>query len=200
MSQAYFDLSSPDATQFGDGNYVYIFRNEGNRLIIHILSQRSMIRKAKPIKISVPDTIDYYIDLSRCFYNHGQLIDISALSSFDTSRVVNMTEMFSRCHKLASIEPISDWNVSNVWDMTGTFNACQRLFNLTCLSNWNVRDDCILEAFYSIHNPNLEPIGRIIGLAGLSSRIIRYDRSSIDKYLQAHFPQWLINRHKARGY
>lgn len=197
MSTASFDLSSPVYRRFDDSDYEYDLHNEGDRLIIAIRSNRSMIRKAKPIKISIPADINYYIDLSRCFYNHEQLIDISALSSFDTSRVVNMTEMFSRCRKLASVEPLSDWDVSNVWDMTGTFNACWRLTDLTCLSNWKVRDDCILRAFYSTRGPFLEPTGPIIGLDGLG---IRNNRASIERYLQAHFPQWLINRHNARGY
>ena len=200
MIDGFFNLSSSEYKRFDDGNYVYDLHNQGGKLIISIRSMHARCWKAKPIKITVPDAIDYCIDLSRCFYRHTALSDISALTSFNSSKVVNMSEMFSGCRKLISVESLSEWDVSNVWDMTGTFNACQRLFNLTCLSKWNVRDDCVLEAFYSIHNPNLEPVGRIIGLAGLSSRIIRYDRSSIDKYLQAHFPQWLINRHKARGY
>ena len=196
MSITVFDPLSFKDTNFDDGNYVYDLHNQGNRLIIHIRSMRLMCQKAKPIKISIPDTIDYYIDLSECFYDHGQLVDISALSSFDSSHVVNMSNMFSRCRKLESIEPLSNWDVSNVWDMTGTFNTCQRLYDLTCLSNWKVRDDCVLEAFYSIYNPNLEPIGPIIGLTGLGL----YNRVGVNRYLQTHFPQWLIDRHNARDY
>ena len=197
MSELSFDLSSPVHRSFNDGNYVYELHNQGNRLIIHIRSMHMMCRKAKPIKITVPDTIDYYIDLSKCFKDHRQLIDISALSSFDASRVANMSNMFSRCLKLASVEPISDWDVSNVWDMTGTFHACWSLYDLTCLSNWKVRDDCVLEAFYSTRGPYFEAVGRIIELAELN---IRYDQASIERYLQTHFPQWLIDRHKARDY
>ncbi len=197
MSADSFDLSSTGITRFDDGNYVYDLHNEANRLIIHIRSRHSMIRKAKPIKITVPSSIDYYIDLSRCFYNHKQLVDISELSSFDTTRVVNMTEMFSRCRNLASIKPLSNWVVSNVWDMTGTFHDCRELTDLKCLSNWKVRDDCVLEAFYSNRGRFLEPTGPIIRFDGLG---IRNNRASIDKYLRAHFPQWLIDRHNARGY
>ena len=197
MSKEFFDLSSSDYKRFDDGNYVYDLHNQGNRLIIHIRSMHLMCRKAKPIKITVPENINYYIDLSRCFYNHKHLVDISALSSFDTSRIVNMTEMFSRCRNLSSIEPLSNWDVSNVWDMTGTFHACLLLTDLTCLSNWKVLDDCILEAFYSSSGEFLEPTGPIIGLNGL---VIHNRKSDIDKYLQAHFPQWLIDRHNARGY
>ena len=197
MAQTYFNLSSTERTRFDDGNYIYELHNHEGKLMIDIRSMRSMIRKAKPINITVPSNLNYYIDLSRCFYNHEQLIDISELSSFDTSRVVNMEEMFSRCRKLASIEPLSDWDVSNVWDMTGTFHACWRLSDLTCLSNWNVREDCILRGFYSNRGPFLEPNGPIIWLDGLG---IRNNKTSIERYLQAHFPQWLIDRHKARGY
>ena len=197
MHKESFDLSTTEYKRFDDGNYVYDLHNEADRLIIHIRSMHSMCRKAKPIKISVPDNLNYYIDLSRCFYNHGQLIDISELSSFDTTRVVNMTEMFSRCRNLASLEPLSNWDVSNVWDMTGTFHACWRLTDLKCLSNWKVRDDCILEAFYSNRGPFLDPTGPIIRLDGLG---IRNNRTAIDRYLQTHFPQWLIDRHKARRY
>lgn len=82
---------SPEQTRVDDGNYVYELHKQGNRLIISIHSMHLMCRKAKPIKITVPSDINYYIDLSKCFYNHGQLTDISELSSFDTSRVVNMS-------------------------------------------------------------------------------------------------------------
>lgn len=197
MRKESFDLSSSEYKRFDDGDYVYDLHNEADRLIIHIRSMHSMIRKAKPINISVPDNLNYYIDLSRCFYKHKHLIDLSELSSFDTSRVVNMTETFSLCNKLVSLEPLSNWDVSNVWEMSGTFHACWRLTDLKCLSGWKVRDDCILEAFYSNRGPFIEPVGPIIGLDGLG---IRNNRTAIDRYLQAHFPQWLIDRHKARGY
>ena len=141
---------SPEQTRVDDGNYLYELHKQGNRLIISIRSMHSMCRKAKPIKITVPSDIDYYIDLSKCFDNHARLTDISALSSFDSSRVVNMSEMFSRCRKLESIEPISNWDVSNVWDMTGIFYSCPKLTDLTCLSNWKVSDDCILHWLQSV--------------------------------------------------
>ena len=201
MSIDSFDLSSRDATQFSDGNYVYILRNEGNRLNIRIRSQHSMIRKAKPIKITVPDTIDYYIDLSRCFYRHNSLMDISALKSFDSSKVVNMSEMFSGCRKLSSVKSLSNWNVSNVWDMSGMFFDCQSLGLLTDLSEWNVNKECILEAFYAkyvrVHQPiGKPPIGPIISMLGWEIK----QKSDIIRVLNNNFPKWLIDRHQSRGY
>ena len=200
MSQEFFYLSS-EYKRFDDGNYVYDLHNDGSRLIIHIRSMHSMCRKAKPIKITVPENINYYINLSRCFYRHSALTDISALKSFDSSKVVNMSEMFSGCHKLAAVEPISDWNVSNVWDMSGMFFDCQSLNRLTELSAWNVNNDCILEAFYAkrvqFHQPiGKPPIGPIISMLGWEIK----RKSDIDRILNNNFPQLLIDRHNARNY
>lgn len=201
MSQELFDLSATERKRFDDGNYIYELHKQGGKLIIDIRSMHSMCRKAKPIKITVPDTIDYCINLSRCFYRHHSLTDISALSSFDTSKVVNMSEMFIGCRKLASVEPLSEWDVSNVWDMSGMFFDCQSLDRLTDLSNWNVNKDCILEAFYAKRVQFYQPIGKppigpIISTLGWDIR----RKSDLIKRLNDNFPRWLINRYRSRGY
>lgn len=201
MSQQFFDLSSFEYKRFDDGNYVYDLHNDGGKLIIDIRSMHSMCRKAKPIKITVPDTINYYINLSRCFYRHNSLTDISALKSFDTSRVVNMSEMFSGCHKLTSIDALSEWDVTNVWDMSGMFFDCQSLDRLTELSEWNVSMDCILEAFYAKRVQFYQPIGKppigpIISMLGWEIK----RKADINCLLNNNFPQWSIDRHKARDY
>ena len=201
MIDGFFNLSSSEYKRFDDGNYVYDLHNQGGKLIISIRSMHARCWKAKPIKITVPDAIDYCIDLSRCFYRHTALSDISALTSFNSSKVVNMSEMFSGCRKLISVESLSEWDVSNVWDMSGMFYDCQSLYQLTELSDWNVNKDCILEAFYArrvqFYQPiGKSPIGPIISTLGLDIRQI----INIDRFLNDNFPQWLIDRHKAHGY
>ncbi len=162
MSQACFDLSSRKRTSFDDGNYVYELYNRDGKLMIDIRSNNSRIRKAKPIEITVPDTIDYCINLYRCFLNHRHLDDISALRSLDTSHVTNMGEMFRGCRKLRDYNALSSWDVSNVATMAGMFHGCYKLRDYSVLSSWdvsNVIDMCWM--FYNCafnHDDDLRPL------------------------------------------
>lgn len=92
------------------------------------------------------------------------LVDISALSSFDTENVTNMYGMFIGCEKLTDLSPLSQqettgvtdmshmfgscssllnisvplsWNTQNVIDMNGMFNGCSGLTNLSAISSWD---------------------------------------------------------------
>ena len=150
MSIDSFDLSSTERTRFDDGDYIYELHNQNGKLIIDIRSNNSRIRKAKPINITVPDTIDYSINLHQCFYDHRYLDDISALGSFDTRHVTDMSEMFYDCRKLKDCNALSSWDVSKVMNMSDMFYCTTyRNEDLRQLSNWNVHEHCVLSGFRS---------------------------------------------------
>ena len=150
MTQTYFDLSSTERTRFDDGNYVYELHNHEGKLIIDIHSMCSTIQKAKLININVPDTIDYCINLHRCFYNHHELSDLSALKSFDTSHVVDMSEMFYGCRALTDCDSLSSWDVSNVTDMSYMFYCCHMFLDFSAIESWNISSKCELYKFYHL--------------------------------------------------
>ena len=51
------------------------------------------------------------------------------LSSFDTSRVTEMSEMFDSCGKLSNLN-LSGFNTSRVENMIGMFRGCPKLTRL----------------------------------------------------------------------
>jgi len=52
------------------------------------------------------------------------------LSSFNTSKVIDMSIMFLECHKLKQIQGINNFNTSNVITMFALFHQCRELENL----------------------------------------------------------------------
>ena len=111
-----------------------------------------------------------YADTSNCtqfakvFYNCTNLEDISALESWETSKVTFMSNLFfatkvkdltplkawdvSKVTNLASafywmkeletLEGLEDWNVSAVTDMSNLFNSDSALEDISALSKWDV--------------------------------------------------------------
>ena len=57
------------------------------------------------------------------------------LSSWNTPKVTNMSEMFYNCSKLTSLD-LSNFDTSKVTDMSGTFSGCSNLTSLD-LSNFD---------------------------------------------------------------
>ena len=59
------------------------------------------------------------------------------LSSFDTSNVISMNNMFVGCTNLTEITGLEQFNTSNVEDMGGMFARCSRLTSLD-LSSFDI--------------------------------------------------------------
>ena len=74
------------------------------------------------------------IDMSNMFYSCYSLNNLD-LSSFDTSKVTSMSSMFDNCKSLTSLD-LSNWNTSKVTSMVEMFKDCSSLTSLD-LSNWN---------------------------------------------------------------
>ncbi len=77
-------------------------------------------------------------DMSRMFHDCKSLEDISGLSEWDVSNVVNMKGMFAACRSLVSVSGLNEWDVSNVTNMSKMFCACYSLEDISDLSKWDV--------------------------------------------------------------
>ncbi|MBR3172531.1 BspA family leucine-rich repeat surface protein [Candidatus Saccharibacteria bacterium] len=76
-------------------------------------------------------------DSNRAFMLNSALTDISALSSWSTSSVTNMSEMFRGVTSLTNIDALANWDVSSVTDMGFMFRITS-LTNIDALANWDV--------------------------------------------------------------
>lgn len=79
----------------------------------------------------------YHRISNQLFYSMGFLGKTIKFNGFDTSKVTDMVDMFSRCRNITSLD-LSGWDVSNVTDMVGMFSGCISLTSLD-LSGWNTR-------------------------------------------------------------
>ena len=68
-------------------------------------------------------------DSSYLFSGFRNLLTIEGMRYFDTSKVVNMSNMFSNCENLTSID-LSGFNTSKVTNMSGMFSSCKNLLVL----------------------------------------------------------------------
>ena len=75
-------------------------------------------------------------DMSNMFYNCGNLISLEGIKNWDTSKVTGMSYMFYNCGKLTSLD-LSGWDTSKVTNMGGMFQSCKNLTNLEGLENWD---------------------------------------------------------------
>lgn len=77
-------------------------------------------------------------DMSNLFENtHFTSINVS---SWNTSRVTNMDNMFWFAENLVSISDLSKWTVDSVTSMSGMFGNCQKLREVNGLDSWNTEN------------------------------------------------------------
>lgn len=72
------------------------------------------------------------------FQNNKLLSDLSPLANWDTSQVKDMTSMFVNNLMLSDASPLANWKTSKVEDMTSMFANCKMLLDLSPLSNWDI--------------------------------------------------------------
>lgn len=89
--------------------------------------------KVLPENLPMPPT-DRGITFNGCH----DLVDISALSDWDTTNITDMCCMFNHCHSLRDISPLKQWKTKNVTNMEYMFNCCRKLDDISPLSNWDV--------------------------------------------------------------
>jgi len=78
-------------------------------------------------------------NISHMFDNCSNLLSLSDISNFDTSKITNMSYMFYNCKSLTSLPDISNWNTSNVIDMSYMFYNCNSLNYISDIKNWNIK-------------------------------------------------------------
>jgi len=77
-------------------------------------------------------------DISYMFYECESLKSLPDISNWDTSEVTNMNYIFAGCKSLISLPDISKWNTSKVNYMKYIFYYCESLRSLPDLSKWNI--------------------------------------------------------------
>ena len=129
-----------DGTNLTDWNDV---KNKEDIIYISedLTNHSSLKEKYKGLKslkaIVTSDLPDKITELNSMFYGCSSLVDLSALSGWDTSKVTDMWDMFSGCSSLDDLSPLSNWDVSEVTDMSRMFSRCSSLDDLSPLSDWN---------------------------------------------------------------
>ena len=89
-------------------------------------------------KIFAPSNCEYifsFYGFDKRYQTISNLIQIDFNNNFNTSNVIDMSDMFCRCPSLTSLN-LSNFNTSNVTDMSGMFAGCDSLTNIN-LSNFN---------------------------------------------------------------
>lgn len=86
-------------------------------------------------------------DMSFMFYDMERILNFYGLSSWNTSKVSNMSSMFRSTlvrrydQQGADLYPefLKNWDTSNVKDMSSVFQSCDGLKDLDFLSKWNTK-------------------------------------------------------------
>lgn len=83
---------------------------------------------------------------SNMFAGFTNVTEIIGLNLLDTSKVTNMSYMFSGCTSLKHVD-ISSWDMSKVTNMSYMFNGCNSL-KYTDVSKWNLQSANIMEGIF----------------------------------------------------
>ena len=78
------------------------------------------------------------INMSDMFYGCNSLISLPDISKWNTSNVINMSHMFYECNSLISLPDISKRNKYKTNNMEHTPYRCESFVNLPNVSKWNV--------------------------------------------------------------
>ncbi len=83
------------------------------------------------------ETIVMNPDSGYMFSGNSALMDISGLSDWDSSHVLNMQALFSGAKSLSDIHAIQNWDTSNVINMFALFSNAESLSDALALRNWD---------------------------------------------------------------
>lgn len=84
--------------------------------------------------------------------NTGADIDLSPLSTWDTSSVTDMSEMFTLNSKITSLKGLETWNVSNVRNLSSAFYNMSALADISALGRWNVSNVTTMASMFEGDN------------------------------------------------
>ena len=80
------------------------------------------------------------IDMSYLFSEMPLLKSLPNISKWNTSNVINMKSMFSFSSSLKSITDLSEWKTDKVTDISGLFYGCSSLIKLPDINKWNTNN------------------------------------------------------------
>ena len=86
-------------------------------------------------------------NMRNMFYNCSNLSSLD-LSSWDTSNVTDMNNLFGFCDKLTTVGDISNWNTSKVTDMTALFMS-NKMTSLD-LSKWDTSNVTTMQNMFAL--------------------------------------------------
>ncbi len=130
-------------TEF-NGTILSISFNEGGDSIQQALGKISASQRSSTTDIQfVNEEGKKYVpedDMSNLFKDFEKLETFIGLHLIDTSKVYDMSSMFSGCEKLGSTyspPDLTSWNTQNVRNMSRMFEDCSELRNVTFGGDWN---------------------------------------------------------------
>ena len=102
-----------------------------------ILDMKNMFFDCDSLKAFVSYNFDTskVRNMSSMFSKCVSLISVKGIK--EISNVTNMNSMFQDCSHLTCINNISNWNLSKVKDISFMFNNCAKLTNLSEYLNWD---------------------------------------------------------------
>ena len=89
-------------------------------------------------------------NMSYLFSNCSSLLSLPDISKWNTENVTDMREIFCGCSSLLSLPDISKWNTENVTDMSNLFNYCCSLSYLPDISKWNTSKVTSMSGMFGI--------------------------------------------------
>ena len=86
----------------------------------------------------------------------ASLLNVDELKSWNTSNVVSLRRLFFHNHSLKSVDGIENWDVRNVVDMGQVFNSCYSLEEID-LSDWETTSMENMQTTFGMWNDNSTP-------------------------------------------
>ena len=123
--------------------------NENASYMFAYLYNLEDIQGIRPFDVTLNKTLEM------CFY-HDSLLNLDIFSSWNTTKISNMSFVFAYNTKLISMDGIRNWDVSNVVNLSGVFTSCYSLEEID-LSQWKTSPE--LKSIYCMFGM-LSNIGR----------------------------------------
>ena len=86
--------------------------------------------------------------MNYAFYDMRALSDISALATWDMSKVRSLQGMFREAVSLSDISPLSDWDVSDVTNMKELFNAGYAITDVAPIAAWDTSKVVYMDSMF----------------------------------------------------
>ena len=99
------------------------------------------------------------LDMSFMFKSCSLLNSLPDISKWNITIVRNMRYMFCNCESLKSLPDINKWNPYNADNMSFMFSRCKSLISLPNLSNWKTKEinGMYNRMFYGCNNSLIIP-------------------------------------------